>query len=105
MQSLPRIFGDKGVFVEPSAEVLAGLDEPTRARLDAVRTAYNNLLDAQTAEKAATNEIADAGQAVEDAEAYRKKHYPPATFYDEWVHNFGSPEAKRAHSLRKATGK
>jgi hypothetical protein len=102
MQNFPKIFGDKGVFVEPDAQTLASLDEPTRARLDAVRTAYNDLLDAQAAEKAATDEITNAAQAVEDATAYRNKFYPPATQHDLWIENFGSAEAKRALALRRA---
>jgi hypothetical protein len=102
VQTLPRIFGDKGVFVEPDEQTLASLDEQTRERLNGVRVAYNNLLTAQTAEKAATDEIANALQAITDAEAYSKRHYPPETQYDLWLANFGSPEQRRQAALRKA---
>jgi len=99
---LPRIFGDNGAFIEPSPEVIAQLDAPTRARLDAVRTAYNNLLAAQAAEKAATDEVQNALQAIEDAEAYRKRHYPPQSQHDLWIETFGSVEARQKLAQRRA---
>jgi hypothetical protein len=83
--TLPRIFGDNQTFVEPSAQVLAGLDEATRARLDGVRIAVGNLKSAQAAEQAAINEIGDAEQAIADATAYSKKHFPPQTQHDLWL--------------------
>ncbi len=101
-QTLPRIFGDRGAFVEPDAATLAALDEPTRARLDAVRTAYNALLVAQTDEKAATDEIADSLQALDDAEAYRKRNFPPATQHDLWIENFGNEDQRRDLARRRA---
>ena len=83
--TLPRIFGDNGIFLEPDAATLASLDEQTRERLDGVRTAYSNLKTAQAAEKAALDEIADALQAIADAENYCKRHFPPQTQHDLWL--------------------
>jgi hypothetical protein len=83
--NLPRIFGDNQTFVEPNAQVIASLDQPTRARLDGVRTATNNLKSAQAAEKAAIDEIGDAEQAIAEATAYSKKHFPPEQFHDLWL--------------------
>jgi hypothetical protein len=82
---LPRIFGDNQTFVEPSADVLASLDKPTLQRLAGVRTAVANLKTAQADEQAAIDEIANAEQAVEDATAYSKKHFPPQTQHDLWL--------------------
>jgi hypothetical protein len=83
--TLPRIFGDNQTFVEPSAQVLASLDEPTRARLDGVRTATDNLKSAQADEKAAIDEIADAEREIETTTAYSKRHFPPQTYHDLWL--------------------
>jgi hypothetical protein len=83
--TLPRIFGDNQTFIEPSEQILASLDEPTRARLDGVRTAVSNLKSAQAAEQAAIDEIGDAEQAIADATAYSKKHFPPQTQHDLWL--------------------
>jgi hypothetical protein len=83
--SLPRIFGDNGVFLEPSEQVIASLDAPTRARLDDVRTAFNNVTKAQAAEKAAVDDITDTLEIIADAEAYSKRHFPPQTQHDLWL--------------------
>ncbi len=103
MMNLPRIFGDKGAFIEPDAATLAALDEPTRARLDAVRSAYDDLLVAQEDEKAATVDVGDALQAVEDATAYNKRHFPPMTQHDLWVENFGNEDQRRDLARRRAS--
>ena len=84
MMDLPRIFGDNGVFIEPDAETLAALDEPTRARLDGVRTAFKNVKAAQAAEQAALDLIADAQDAIIEAENYSKAHFKPQTQHDLW---------------------
>ncbi|HXR23921.1 MAG TPA: hypothetical protein VN742_01080 [Candidatus Binataceae bacterium] len=101
--NLPRIFGDNQAFIEPSAEILASLDEPTRARLDGVRQASDNLKKAQAAEQAAVDDIADAERTIADATAYSKKHFPPQTPHDLWLENFGSKEDReRRAAMRKA---
>ncbi len=102
MENLPALFDQKGVFIEPSAEVLGQLDDATRARLDAVRSTYDALQRVEADEKAATDEVANAVQALDDAEAYRKKHHPPATFQDEWMANFGRPDQQRRYAAQKA---
>ncbi len=101
--NLPQIhlFGDKGVWLEPSGAIKAQLDEPTLARLDGVRAAYDNLKDAEAAEKAATAEVEDALRALSDAEAASKRLYKD-TAHDLWIDNFGSPEARRALAQRRA---
>jgi hypothetical protein len=102
MQNIPQIFDAKGVFVEPAD--VSGLDAQTLDRLNGVRTAYRNLETAQAAERDAIQAINDRIEAVQDAKDYRAAHYPPSTPHDEWVMNFGSPEARRA-LVRRQTGK
>jgi hypothetical protein len=101
MTNLPRLFDERGAFIEPSEQVIAGLDEQTRQRLDAVRAAYSDLLIAQTDEKAATDEIANSVQALDDAEAYRKTLYQEKQ-HDQWIDNFGNADQRRALALRRA---
>jgi hypothetical protein len=80
-----RLFTDKGVLIEPDAATLASLDPQTRERYIGVRDAYNNVKSAQAAEQAALDEITDAQQAIIDAEAYSKRHFPPQTQHDLWL--------------------
>jgi len=86
MTELPRIFDDKGRFIEPPTD---GLDEQTLARLAGVRATYGNLKATESAEQAALATINETTQALADLEAYAAKHHPPSTFLDEWRANFG----------------
>ena len=82
---LPRIFGDRGVFVEPSPEQIQALDAPTRQRLNGVRTAFANMKSAEAAEQAAKDDIIRMVQKIEDLEAYSKKNFKPQTQHDLWL--------------------
>jgi hypothetical protein len=83
--NLPRILGDNQTFVEPSEQILASLDKPTLERLDGVRTAVRNLKSAQAEVQSAIDEIANAEEAIADATAYSKRHFPPQTQHDLWL--------------------
>jgi hypothetical protein len=100
MKTLPQIFDSKANFVEPAS--LDGLDAPTLARLDGVRTAAATLRTAQDAERDAIQEVTDCLHASQDARDYRLKHFPPSTPHDEWVRNFGNSEQRRALAQREA---
>jgi len=97
----PRIF-EAGVFIEPDAKTVEQLDEPTRARLDKVRAAYNGLLDAQEAESAAMNAAARAVKVHADAQDYIKRNFLAANFHDEWITNFGNEDQRRDLAQRRA---
>lgn len=83
--TLPRIFGDNGVFVEPSSEQIKALDAPTRERLNGVRTVFANMKSAETDEKAAKDDIVRTLQTIEDLEAYSKQNFKPQTQHDLWL--------------------
>jgi len=100
MQDLPRIFNEKGAFIEPDN---TGLDAPTLERLDAVRSAYQTYRAAEAHEKATFDEVNDAANYLSDLETYSRKLYPPQTQHDLWLENFGSPEARARAAQRRAT--
>jgi hypothetical protein len=101
MQILPTIFDARANFIEPSPEVLAGLDAPTLERLNGVRVAAANLQAAQDAEKAEIQAIADCIEAVQEAKDQREALFPPSTAHDEWIMNFGSAEQRRELAQRR----
>jgi hypothetical protein len=95
----PRIFNDKGAFVEP--DDVSGLNAATLERLDGVRSAYGNLKAANDAEQAAVQAINDCLEAAKEAEDYRSAHFPPSTPHDEWIINFGNSEQRRQLAERR----
>ncbi len=104
MMNLPRIFGDKGAFYRAGRGNCSPRSTSRRALdSDAVRSAYDDLLVAQEDEKAATVDVGDALQAVEDATAYNKRHFPPMTQHDLWVENFGNEDQRRDLARRRAS--
>lgn len=84
--NLPRLFDDKGELINVDA---SKLDPATRARLEAIRSAYAANSEAQTELDAAYNEVTDALATVEQAESFHNAHWPRQTFHDLWLESFG----------------
>jgi hypothetical protein len=99
MQPLPRLFSDKGVFVEP--DDVTGLDAPTLALLETVRTAYHATRVADAAMVDAIAELAASEAAVKNTQTYFAAHYPPQTFHSLFLETFGGKEAERRGYVRK----
>ena len=98
MQSLPRLFTDRGVLI---ADVdTSAMDGPTLARFNAIKIAYSANVAAQQALDAAFNEVTDSLDAVKAAESYSDARWPRTSFHDEWLNAFGSPEARAKRRAR-----
>ena len=86
-----RIFTEKGELINVDTSTM---DTPTRARLDAVRAAYQANKEAVAALDTAYAEVANAQQAIENTESYYNARWPRQTFHDLWRETFGTPKER-----------